>query len=70
MKHTLNINDFTNVKIEHLLASSTGKEGSKRFVVTVNLNNLSASYEVIKNGVVDYSTSILKRAVEQYNDLF
>lgn len=69
MKHTLNIGDFTNQKIEHILASSAGKEGSKRLVVTVNLNNLSATYEVIKNKVVDYETSILERAVAYYNEL-
>lgn len=69
MKHTLNISDFTNQKIEHILAGSAGRIGSKRLVVTVNLNNLSANYEVLKNGIVDFSTSILARAVEYYNDL-
>ena len=69
MKHTLNLDDFTNQKVEHILASSAGLSGSKRLVVTVNLYNLSANYEVIKSGVVDFSTSILERAVEYYNEL-
>ena len=69
MKHTLNYEDFKNTKVEHILASSAGQGGSKRLVVTVNLNNLSATYEVIKNKIVDYETSILERAVDYYNEL-
>ena len=65
MKHTLNFDDFTNQKIEHILSSSSGK----RLVVTVNLYNLSANYEVIKSGVVDFETSILESAVRYYNEL-
>jgi len=69
MKHTLNIGDFANQQIEHILASSATVSGSKRLIVTVNLNNLSANYEVLKAGVVDFSTSILERAVNHYNGL-
>jgi hypothetical protein len=69
MKHTLNLDDFTNQKIEHILASSAGGGGSKRLVVTVNLYNLSANYEVLKSGVVDFETSILESAVRYYNEL-
>jgi len=69
MKHTLNYADFKGTKIEHILASSAGEEGSKRLVVIVNLNNLSATYKVIKNKVVDYTTSMLERAVNYYNEL-
>ena len=69
MKHIINILDFEGQKVEHILASSAGQGHSKRLVATINLNNNDISYEVIKDGIVDYTTSILPRAIEQYNEL-
>lgn len=69
MKHIIKFEDFEGEKIEHILASSAGKGGSKRLVVTVNLSNNATNYEVIKNGVVDFETSILERAISHYNEL-
>lgn len=69
MKHIIKYEDFKDEKIEHILASSASKEGSKRLIVLIKLSNLATHYEVIKNGVVDYETSLLERAIEQYNSL-
>jgi len=68
-KHTIEITDLDDLKVEHILASSANQKHSKRLVVTINLANNSIAYEVIVDKVVDYSTSILQRAIDQYNEI-
>lgn len=69
IRHLVKYEDFKDEIIEHTLASSAGREGSKRLVVLIKLSNVATHYEVIKNGRVDYETSILERAVDHYNFL-
>ncbi len=68
-KHTIDITNLDDLKVEHILASSANQEHSKRLVVTVNLANNGIAYEVIVDKVVDYSTAILQRAINHYNEI-
>mgnify|MGYP001582820660 CR=1 FL=1 len=69
MNYKINYKDVKDTKIEHIIASSASKEGSKQLVVEVNLSNLYAYYKVLKNKVVVWESSFLKSAIDFYNEL-
>lgn len=65
MKHTINIDDAKEYQFEHTMASSHGKGENKWLEVSVK--NGSCTYLVYSHKKIIRRSSILKYAVEAYN---